>query len=204
MVKKQSIERALTKLILIAGGTVLLLACGTFLGYELLTGRQRMANDLSTVGRVVADNSAAALAFQNQDDATDVLSALEADRHIVAAGLYDLSGLLFAAYPPSAADDVVPPPLGRDGYQFSITNLVLQQAVTNNGQRLGTLVLESNLDAFRERFWVSTGLAVVAIVLSGLIVVPLSDRLQRHVSQPIQALADTAKAVSERRLIEYG
>lgn len=197
--RKQSIERALTRLALIASGTVLLLACGTFLGYELLTARQRMASDLSTVGRVIAANSAAALAFQNQDDAIDVLSVLAANRHIVAAGLYDQSGSLFARYPMADAGAAVPSPLGRDGYQFSTTHLLPQEAVTNNDQRLGTLVLKSNLDAFLERLWVYASLAAVAIVLSGLIVVPLSDRLQRHVSQPIQALADTAKVVSERR-----
>ena len=39
----------------------------------------------------------------NPNDAKEVLSALTAERHIVAAGLYDKSGTLFAKYPDANA-----------------------------------------------------------------------------------------------------
>ena len=38
------------------------------------------------------------LAFDNREDATVVLSALFMERHVVAAGLYDKTGPLFAIY----------------------------------------------------------------------------------------------------------
>ena len=69
--------------ILLTSGVVLLLACGTFLTYELLTFRQTMVRNLSTLAQVIAANSTAALAFDNHDDAKEVLSALAAERHIV-------------------------------------------------------------------------------------------------------------------------
>jgi signal transduction histidine kinase len=175
---------------------VLLLACGTFLGVEVLTFRQTMISNLSTLAQVIAANSTAALAFDNPDDAKEVLSALTADRHIVAAALYDNSGTLFAKYPDTAPDDGWPQHRERDGYQFQRADFVLQEPVANATRRLGTLVLKSDLDAMNERLSLYGALVAVAIVVSCLVAFPLSNRLQRHISVPVLALADTAKAVS--------
>ena len=197
MFRNQPIKRKLMTVILLTSGVVLLLACGAFLTYELLTFRQTMVRNLSTLAQVVAANSTAAVAFDNRTDATEVLSALSAERHIVAAGLYDNTGTLFAKYPDTAPDDGWPARLERDGYQFARTHLVLQEPVVNANRRLGTLVLKSDLGAMYERLSLYGGLVVVVMVLTFLVAFPLSNRLQRHISLPVLALADTAKAVSE-------
>jgi len=197
MLRDQPIKRKLMTVILLTSGAVLLLACGTFLAYELLTFRQTMVRNLSTLAQVVAANSTAALAFDNRTDATEVLSALSAERHIVAVGLYDNTGTLFAKYPDAAPDDELPARLERDGYQFARAHLVLQEPIVNANRRLGALVLKSDLGAMYERLSLYGGLVAVAIVLSCLVAFPLSNRLQRHISLPVLALADTAKAVSE-------
>ena len=201
MFRNQPIKRKLMTVILLTSGVVLLLACGTFLAYELLTFRQTMVRNLSTVAQVVAANSTAALAFDNRTDATEVLSALSAERHIVAARLYDKTGTLFAKYPDTAPDDGLPQYRERDGYQFERTHFVLQEPVVNANRRLGTLVLQSDLGAMYQRLSLYGGLVAVAIVLSCLVAFPLSNRLQRHISLPVLALADTARAVSEGEVI---
>ena len=199
MAANHSIKRKLTTVILITISAVLVLTCGTYFSYELLTSRDRLAGELLTIGRVITANSTAALAFENPADATEVLSALAADRRIVSAGLFDQSGILFAKYPSTAADEAMPDRLERDGYEFSATHLVLQEPVTSANRRLGTLVMKSDLAVLNQQLLLVGGLAVVAVALSGLVVVPLSARLQRHVSQPVQELANIARAVSERQ-----
>src|SRR5712671_5454005 len=151
MFRNQPIKRKLMAVILLTSGVVLLLACGTFLGVEVLTFRQTMVRNLSTLAQVIAANSTAALAFDNPHDAKEVLSALAAERHIVAAGLYNNSGTLFAKYPDIAPDGGWPEHRERDGYQFERTDFLLQEPVANGTRRLGTLVLKSNLDAMYER-----------------------------------------------------
>src|SRR3981081_185350 len=147
MFRNQPIKRKLMTVILLTSGVVLLLACGTFLAYELLTFRQTMVRNLSTLAQVVAANSTAALAFDNRTDATEVLSALSAERHIVAAGLYDRTGTLFATYTGTAPHDGWPARRDQDGHQFARTHVVLQEPVVNANRRLGTLVLKSDLGA---------------------------------------------------------
>ena len=64
-------------IILLTSGAVLLLTCAAFLAYEFLTFRQTTVRELSTLGKIIAANSTAALAFQNQDDARELLAALK-------------------------------------------------------------------------------------------------------------------------------
>src|SRR5213594_3798729 len=94
--KDTPIRRKLMMIILLTSGVVLLLTCTAFLAYEFLTFRQGAVRYMTTLGEIIAANSTAALAFANQDDAREILAALKADRHIVAASLYDKEGKLFS------------------------------------------------------------------------------------------------------------
>src|SRR2546426_522416 len=97
------IRQKLMTIMLLTSGLVLLLTCAAFLGYEFLTFRGAAIRELSTVGQILAANSTAALAFQNPDDAREVLAALKAEPRILAATLYDADGRVFAVYPESLA-----------------------------------------------------------------------------------------------------
>src|SRR5436309_13092053 len=92
LLKDLPIRRKLTVIILLTTVAALLLTRSVFFSYEFLTLRQTTLRQLSTIGEVIAANSTTALAFQNEDDAKDILSALKADQRITAAALYDKSG----------------------------------------------------------------------------------------------------------------
>ena len=62
-------------IMLLVSGAVLLLTCVAFFVSEFLTFRKATVRQLSTVGEIIADNSSAALAFANQDDAKQVVRA---------------------------------------------------------------------------------------------------------------------------------
>lgn len=199
MLRTGSITQKLTTLILLISGTVVLLTCGTLLTYEVVTFRRAMVRTLTTLARVVATNSTAALAFDNRADATSVLSALVAEPHIVAAALYDREGHLFATYPDDSGDAGVPRSPGAIGSRFTASDLSLYQPVLTGTRQLGTLYLRSDLAAMYERFTLYGGVVVAIIVFSGMVAVLLSTRLQRHVSRPVLALANTAQIVTRER-----
>ena len=198
--KDTPIRRKLMMVILLTSGVVLLLTCAAFIAYELLSFRQTMVRNVSILGEVIAANSTAALAFANQDDATEVLAALKAERHIVAASLYDTNGELFAKYPAGLPADAFPVAPERDAYRFEPSHLVgVQPVVQGNNKRLGTLYLKSDLGAMYERLRLYSGIAALVLAVSFLVAYLLSRVLQQQISQPILALAETAKAVSDRR-----
>jgi PAS domain S-box-containing protein len=197
MFRNQPITRKLMAVILVTSAAVLTITCGAFLVYEFVTFRQSMVRSVTTLAQAIAANSTASLAFENPDDAKRVLSAVAADPHVVAAGLYDRTGALFAAYARPAGDAVFPVRSEADGYSLGWTGLTLYQPVTQEKRRLGTLYLHSDLGAMYDRFQLYAAIVLGVIALAGVVAVSVATRLRRHLTEPVLALARTAKAVTE-------
>ena len=176
----------------------MLTTCIAFGAYDFLTFRRQTLHNLATLGEAIAANSTAALAFENPDDAREVLAALRADPHVVAAALYTRAGTSFAFYP--AADTGMRSVASlHDGYRFEGGYLIGVQPVVQGARRMGTLYLKSDLGALYD--WLrSFGLiAAVVLVISYAVAYLLATRLQRHISLPILTLTDTVSAIAEHR-----
>jgi signal transduction histidine kinase/ActR/RegA family two-component response regulator len=193
------IRRSLMKMVLLTTSTVLVLALSAFVLYDFITFRQIATRHLSTVGQVIATNSSAALAFHNKEDADSVLSALAAEPSVEAAALYDADGALFATYPLALVAKDLPAVAGPAGYSIVSGHVVGRQVVSEGTRPMGTLVLSSNLSELYARLGVYAAVSAVIFVIAGLIAYAISRKLQHQVTRPILALAETARAVSDRR-----
>jgi PAS domain S-box-containing protein len=193
------IRRKLTAILLLTSGIVLLLAGAAFFAYDNWSFRRSTLQELSMLGEIVADNSTGALAFQNQDDASEIIGALKAQRHILAAALYDENGKLFSIYPANQPHSAFPASPGADGFRFENGFVIGFQPVVQVRKRQGTLYLKSGLGAINERFRLYSGIGLLVFAVSLLAAYSLSHVLQRRISQPILTLADTARAISSRR-----
>jgi len=196
--KDMSIRRKLMLSIFLTSMVAMLLMRGTLLVMEFADFKKSTVRQLTMLGEVTATNSSAALDFDNPDDATHVLRALQADSHISAAALYDRSGKLFAVYPETHARSTLPPAPGPDGYRFDSWNLAGFQPVMMGDRRLGTLYLEYEAGTVMSA-WLSLSLRVALgeMLLILVLTYALSRVLQRYISGPILTLAKTARAVSE-------
>jgi signal transduction histidine kinase len=195
------IRRKLILIILSTSATAMVLLLGSFIAYEYITFRKATVRQLTTIGEIAAANSTAALAFQDQNDAKEILAALAAEKHIVAACLYDKDGKLFSKYPEGVPDASLPAAPGPDGYVFGSSFLEgFQPVAQGENVRLGTLYLKFDTGTVISE-WMSLtleiGAAVMGIVL--LVAYLISRALQQQISRPILALAETARTVSERR-----
>jgi signal transduction histidine kinase/ActR/RegA family two-component response regulator/uncharacterized membrane protein affecting hemolysin expression len=190
------IQRTLITALLLISGAVMLTTAAAFFAYDFLTYRQATVRSLATLGEAIAANSTAALAFDNADDAREVLGAFRAESHVIAAGLYTRSGTLFASYP--AAHAALPAALSAgDGYRFEQGRLIGVQPVVQGGHRMGTLYLTSDMGAIYERFRSFSLIAGLVLVLACLVAYVLSMRLQGQISRPIMALTETVSAISK-------
>src|SRR5204863_6334349 len=73
------------------------------------------------------------------------------------------------------------------------------QSIRLNGQSIGTIYLESDLDELDLRLKRFTGMVGLILVITSLAAFGLSSRLQRSISQPISHLAATARKVSREK-----
>jgi signal transduction histidine kinase len=194
------IKKKLTAILLLVSSLVLLLTSAAFVTYEVLAIRRTTLKSLSTLGRVIASNSTASLAFANEADAREILSALKAEPHVVAAGLYDKNGRLFSRYPAGLPLDALPPAPERDGYRFEEGYVIGLEPVAEVGNpRLGTLYLKSDMQAVSRTLRLSAAIGAGVMAISLLTAYLLAALLQGRISQPILALAEAAAAVSTRQ-----
>lgn len=200
LLQNTPIRKKLMAVILITSGTVLGLMSVTFAVYEFLTFRQAIVREVSILGEIIATNCSAALAFDDAGEASEILSALKAEPHIVSATLYDTAGNLFSSYPPGLAAEALPPMLEKEkSYKFDDQYLSVLQPVAQGDKHLGLLYLKSNTTAIYERLELYGITAVLVILISFLLAYILSKSLQETISKPIISLSETAKFISQRK-----
>lgn len=193
------IRRKLTTIILVTTGAALLLTCVGFVIAQLVSLRQSTVRQLATLGDVISSNSTAALAFQDHEAAKEILGALHAAPNIVAAGLFDSDGNIFATYPATLAQPTLQLEAAEAGTTVTGRYLLRSQPVTQDGtRRLGTLVLKYDMAWMYRQLAIYGGIAAAVSLIALLAAWLLSRILQRQISRPILALAQTASAVSDR------
>jgi signal transduction histidine kinase/ActR/RegA family two-component response regulator len=196
------IRRTLMNVLLLTSGAVMLTTCLAFGAYDFLTYRRQTLHNLATLGEAIAANSTAALAFENPDDAREVLAALRADPHVVAATLYTRAGVSFASYPTAylaSHGGLRSATRLQDGYRFESGYLIGVQPVVQGTRRMGTLYLKSDLGALYD--WLQSFAIIAALVLgiSYVVAYLLAARFQGQISRPILMLTDTVSAIAEHR-----
>jgi len=193
------IQRKVTLVILLTCCAALLLACGALAAYEVIDFRRALVRDMTALADVLAKNTRAALAFQDDTAARETLQALQAEPYVTAACLYTKDGRQFAAYTQTETPIELPATPSTASYTFDRSSLALFRPVVLNEKEIGTIYIRASLHAIYDRFKLFGG--IVALVLFGSVLAAfvLSSRLQRPISRPILALAETARAVAENK-----
>jgi len=195
-----SIKRKLTLLAMLTSSIAVVLSSASFLIYDLVTFRNLLSQDLMTEAEIVAYNSAAAMAFNDEASANVQLSALTAKSDLVAAVLYGADGRIFAKYYRSGAPTHdLPAPLEGTSYRFTGQYMEVFNDVSLRGERLGTLFLQSDMTRWNTRARQYASILAIFVLISGLIAWFVSSRLQGLVSGPILELEQTMRAVSVQK-----
>jgi two-component system sensor histidine kinase/response regulator len=194
---RYSIRRKITELVLITCAVAVLVACGVFAVYDIVSSRAALARDLTTIAQITGSNSTAALSFDDPQSASEILSSLSSKPHIVEACIYRGDGRVFAKYSRSASTaDFIPPPFSPNGVRSVSGFMEVFREIRLKNDVVGVIYMKSDLEEVRTRTvhfaWTTLGV----ILLSFLAVYFSAARLQRLISDPILDLARTAFAVS--------
>ena len=194
-----SIKRKLIGIIMVTSTVALMLACSTFLAYELVTYRKTVTQQLTTLAQIVAQSSTAALAFDDRRSASETLAALRAEPNLVAACIYTKDGRPFAAFVRGESRRDLPRRPGKQGAEFQDRHLALFQRVVFDGDRIGTVYLKRDLQDMYTRLERYAGIVLGVLLLSSLAALLVSSKLQRVISEPTLRLAEMASRVSAER-----
>src|SRR6266850_7770841 len=199
-----SIKRKLILMTMLTSSLALLLSSASFLIYDLISFRHLLTQDLATQAEIIGYNSAAAMAFKDEPAATATLSALKVKGDIVAAVLYNPDGKMFAQYfrNDKTLPAFLPSRSQAAGYQFEGRYLQVWHEVTLNGERLGTLFLQSDMRQWSTRAKRYASICLVFVLISGFFAYLVSSKLQKVISGPIVHLEDTMRMVSANKNYE--
>jgi signal transduction histidine kinase len=186
------------KLIVIITGTsgaALLIACLLIVSYDFHRFRANQAEQLTLLADVLGQNSAAAMAFNDRDAASEILGSSHFASSVMGVCLYLNDGYSFASFArdPRWSCGSPPPP---DGLLQSSGELTMARPVMANGERLGTVVVHSHLSELNPRLQRYGAIIFGVLLNSSLISLFLAVRLQHLITRPVRRLVGIARAVS--------
>ncbi|MFZ0821734.1 MAG: response regulator [Candidatus Acidiferrales bacterium] len=165
-------------------------------GFDVYFIYNARVRDLMALGAVMGTNSSAAVIFQDQKSAGELLSALTQKKQIITASIYSADGQVLATYNRIRNSEYRAIPVQPEGHHISKGHLLLFQPIRNEGEFIGTLYLESDLSDLYSRILEDMLVLVIVLIVSLIAASFFSARYQDVVVGPIRHLAWTAKMIS--------
>ena len=200
ILKKLQIKDKLIMLNLVITGIVFIIAGGISFITEYISFKESLLHSLSSQAKIVAGNSTASLAFNDQKDATEILGALRSDPEILYAVIFDAKGSEFAVYKSPGGmkiDRPIAPP--KDGYLLAGNHLSIIQGIFLNGKRVGTICILSTLDKFYALMMQRGVVTLLTLLIVLAIAYLLLSKWQRVITEPILKLSQMMHRVSREK-----
>lgn len=192
--------------------SILLLSSAVYLCLDLISLRQSMVENATTLVDAIAKNTTAALDFDDAERAEQTLAALEAVPNVVMACIFNREAQHFAHYPSSVNPHEIiltaehqqlvmqlcnNQPVTKS-YNFDWNSLHIFRPVANKDNVLGVLYVHANLQEFYQRFAYFMAVISVLIAVMLLLAYSISDHLQTSISTPLVQLLETTSTISEQ------
>jgi len=197
LLKNTSINKKLMLLVVAAVVVALSLSTGAFIAKDIRSMRTTAVQQLSTLADVIGSNTTAAITFDDSESAAQLLSSLRKQPMIESACVYDANGDVFATYSREKMMRSWPAKAPNLSYNFTPGgHLEVSHPIIAGEGAIGTIHLRASLEEIYADMagdaMITGFIMIVAFVASYL----LASRLQRGISDPILALAQTAQRIS--------
>ena len=190
----RSIQNKLMLVLLLTSSSALIISAAGFMVSDWFLQQEAMVERLRAVAGIIGTNSVAALTFEDSLTAQKTLSILKEEADIVSATLFTEQGLLFASFQRNVDAALQVLPENTSGYiddkPYVVVPIKLEDDV------IGSILLVSDQSYWQQR-QLSHLIVVLGVLLLSLVVaLIISSRLQRVVSEPILKLAETARKIT--------
>ncbi len=159
--------------------------------FDVVRFRASAVNDAHAFAQVIAENTAAAIVFDDPDAARQTIESLRVREVVSRACVYRADGSLLAGYLRNADARCPEYPNDERGW----TSVASHATVERNGHVVGTVYVERTLADLSGRVVVTATAGSLMLLLAGALAFGLARRLQRVVSDPIVALAQAAREI---------
>lgn len=205
MSRQRSIRTKLVRVVMTTTFVSLMVSIAIVVAYDLRSYHRALVNDLSTQAELVGHMTSAALSFDDPRLANENLALLRTSPLVRAAAIYDARGRRFASYA-AASDDTEdagaarPLALNLDAAlaERAGGELLVRQAVVENGETVGTVVLRAHsrlLERTLDYLVIAAAVTALAMAVAWL----LTRRFASVLTTPIVAITGIAREVVDTR-----
>ncbi|MDH3354921.1 MAG: ATP-binding protein [Chromatiales bacterium] len=193
--RNASIKQKLEAIILITAAVVLLLSLLISMLGEVRSARDDATTRLQSLARVLGDNSRAAIIFHDQDTATEILETLSSQDNVLWAAISNRDHKTIAEYysPRFEAAQT------EAGTGFFLNQISMKEPIIFDDDLVGYFHIIGDMSRVKNILIQQSYFGLGIFVISMLVALLLSNRLQRVVSVPVQRLHDIIEAVTARR-----
>ncbi len=192
------IRRKVMLIIMATTAAALLLSGFSIVISDSILFRGYLKRDLSALADIIADNSTAALAFEDPRAAAETLGALRNRPHVIAACIYRENGTLLATYFHHTAATC--PAVGtRKEIQFTGSAMIVTRPIMLKDRPIGTLMVRYDLGELYERLRLYGAVVLILLLACGLVALMLSSSLSRIIASPISQLVQATTAISRTK-----
>ncbi len=195
IVQRMRLKSKFLLILLITSSLSLLFACTVLVVNDLVEFRQAMVKELLDQAGLVGENSSAALVFHDQETAQEIVSAFKHQSNILQAMLLTPQGGILAQYQPG------PLPIISNTTDQMLTTVSWElveiiRPIIFNGEKVGILYVQSNLQAMYDHLEHLLTIMIFAMIISILLALLISSRLQEAVLSPLVNLTNVATRIS--------
>jgi signal transduction histidine kinase/ActR/RegA family two-component response regulator len=185
-------------MLMVTSGAAVLLESGASFLYDSRSMLKVTAEDLGSLADVAGANSVAAMAFGDVAASNEILAALSLKPGLVAAALYDRQGKLFTSFRrDKASREPIPSHVPAEASVPDRT--VVVRPIMFDGEVAGFIYISSDHSEIARRQVQSAWLLVAVMLGTMFVLYLLSLTLEKIISAPILALANTAHEVYETK-----
>jgi len=190
------IKQKLVIMIMVTTTVALLLAGLGIVLTDSILYRQYLRRDLTALAKIIADNSTAALAFNDPQAAAETLGALRARNQVLSACIYEPNRTILAGYARPGISGC-PPVDTQDQIRFTHDGVIVSQSIVLSGHRMGTLMLLYGLGEVTERIKLFGSTVFGVLLASSILAFLLSSRLRAVIETPIAQLVRATTLVAQ-------
>ncbi|WP_375748759.1 ATP-binding protein [Vibrio sp. HN007] len=157
-------------------------------------------NELTTLARIIASQNTASVSFSDSVAALETLQSLSAKPEIVMARIYTSDSEPLAEYVKSGNEKLKSIRLKVDDINMELDGyLVEAEPIILNEKVIGHVVIIDDLGGLKQKLVMQIPFAFACILLGTIVAYIASNRMQRHISQPILSLTNTMERVSQNK-----
>ncbi|MFK8018711.1 MAG: EAL domain-containing protein [Pseudomonadales bacterium] len=199
--KSKSISSKLRRTVGLTSAVLLLSVLVSNLLLDGASEQEAVKKRLQSAANLVAQNSAAALYFNDVDAASQAVANLDVISDIRRGILYDNNGAVYAAFTKEGIEKFdTKASLSRP--VAPLANFIersIKVPVTLDDEVVGSLYIESGIEGFRQVMRSNVRVAVAIFVIISLVSLKMSKDLRRKIVDPITSLATDMANLAEQK-----